>query len=119
MFHPAVPTRVGARVQNRPAVGAFPLVPAHAERKAGELLAGMVQHEGGRPKQSQGATVLDTLGINKSQSYRWQEEIAEAVGTTQQGVAKVLQRIPSFEFVVELGVHSEIGGVLGGGTVGF
>ncbi len=37
-----------------------------------------------------------------------QEETAQAVGMSHQGVSKVLQQIPSFEFVAELGDHAEI-----------
>ena len=45
-----------------------------AERKAGELLAEMVPHEGGRPKRSQDESVLGRLGLDRNQSSRWQEE---------------------------------------------
>jgi hypothetical protein len=59
------------------------------ERRGGELLEEQIPHEGGRPKQSHGATVsnpkLDDLGINKSQSSRWQraaaiDEAAKSLG---------------------------------------
>lgn len=51
-----------------------------AERKAGELLAGMEKPKGGRPtkNQSQAGTGLEDLGINKNQSSRWQEEATVA-----------------------------------------
>jgi hypothetical protein len=47
-----------------------------AERKAGELLAGMEKNQGGRPakNRSHDATSLEELGINKTQSSRWQKE---------------------------------------------
>jgi len=46
-----------------------------AERKAGELLAEMdLQGSNQHKRKSQDATSLDDLGINKSQSSRWQEE---------------------------------------------
>jgi ParB family chromosome partitioning protein len=49
-----------------------------AERKAGELLAGMEMQNGsrgaGKKVESQGATPLSDLGVNKSQSSRWQKE---------------------------------------------
>jgi hypothetical protein len=41
-------------------------------------------------------------------SCHTQEQIAEAVGITQQGVGKVLQQIPKLEFVVDLGDFSNI-----------
>lgn len=46
-----------------------------AERKAGELLANMEKHKGGRPSgnRSHNATGLSSLGINKTQSSRWQQ----------------------------------------------
>lgn len=46
-----------------------------AERKAGEMLAAMENHGGDRKSKSQPATLkLDDLGINKTQSSRWQQE---------------------------------------------
>jgi N6-adenosine-specific RNA methylase IME4 len=46
-----------------------------AERKAGELLAHTVKHEGGRPrKRSHDVRVLADLGISWMQSSRWQLE---------------------------------------------
>lgn len=36
------------------------------------------------------------------------EEIAEAVGMTPRGVGKILEQIPTFEFVLELGLHTDI-----------
>ena len=51
-----------------------------AERKAGDLLKGMAQRgereTGGKPKRSHDATVLVDLGLNKTQSSRWQRESA-------------------------------------------
>ena len=47
-----------------------------AERRLGEMLSQTVPHHGGRPKRSRDATVsrptLDSLGVTKSQSSRWQ-----------------------------------------------
>jgi len=40
--------------------------------KAGKLLVETVNHEGGRPKPLQGERVLKDMGINYSQSHRWQ-----------------------------------------------
>ncbi len=45
-----------------------------ARRKMGELLEKTVKHEGGRPKQSQDATVLSDLGLDKHESSRLQQE---------------------------------------------
>lgn len=44
-----------------------------AERKAGEMLADTVHHGGDRKSRSHDATLnLDAIGVNKTQSSRWQ-----------------------------------------------
>lgn len=50
-------------------------IKARAERRAGELLREMEKAKGGRPteNQSHDATSLSDIGINKSQSSRWQK----------------------------------------------
>lgn len=63
---------LGLDAQNRAAE-----IKLRAERKAGKLLAQLVFSRGGRPtgkNQPTKATSLRTLGINKSQSSRWQLE---------------------------------------------
>ena len=48
-----------------------------AERKAGEMLAAMEKNKGAAvPTRSHDATTLDDLGIDKTQSSRWQREAA-------------------------------------------
>jgi hypothetical protein len=52
-------------------------VKLECERRAGSLLSEMELSHGGRPSKnnrSQAATSLDDLGINKSQSSRWQDQ---------------------------------------------
>lgn len=45
-----------------------------AERRGGEMLVEIIPHEGGRPKQSHDASVsLESLGVLKDQSSRWQK----------------------------------------------
>jgi hypothetical protein len=52
-------------------------IKVRAERRAGEMLAEMPKHNSaaraGWKTQSQSATTLEDLGINKSQSSRWQK----------------------------------------------
>ncbi len=57
----------GLEVQNQAAE-----IKLRAERKAGELLAGMEKHNG--DPRLHDATRLEELGINKTQSSRWQRE---------------------------------------------
>jgi len=49
-----------------------------AERKAGEMLAGMVKHPGGRPSGNvcPKGTGLSEIGISRKQSSRWQKVAA-------------------------------------------
>jgi hypothetical protein len=52
-------------------------VKLECERRAGAIISEIDLSHGGRPsknKRSQAATSLDDLGINKSQSSRWQDE---------------------------------------------
>ena len=67
-------SKSGLKAQNAAAV-----VRAMAERRAGKLLAGMEKHNGargvGKKVESHGATpLLSDIGINKTQSARWQRE---------------------------------------------
>jgi hypothetical protein len=50
-------------------------IKVRAERKAGEMLAKMPKHNGGRPSQnrSNDTTSLKDIGITKDQSSRWQQ----------------------------------------------
>lgn len=61
----------GLEMQNQCAV-----IKLRAERRAGEMLAEMEKHQGGRPNQSHDVTssvaTLADLGIEKMQSHRWQ-----------------------------------------------
>jgi len=45
-----------------------------AERKAGELLAGMEKNKGGQGTGNTALPVLDDIGVSKMQSSRWQKE---------------------------------------------
>jgi len=69
------------------AAGAIKL---RAERKAGEMLAGMEKQKPGEYKRSQAATVspsLEDLGIKKDQSSRWQREAAVSEDTFEEYLA--------------------------------
>ena len=48
-------------------------IKVNAERKAGELLAGMEMHKGGHGTGNTGLPVLSNLGIKKHQSSKWQK----------------------------------------------
>lgn len=65
-------------------------VKLRAERKAGEMLAAMEKHKGGRPSET-GCVVqpvcLEDLGIEKTQSCRWQREAAVDDDTFEQYLA--------------------------------
>ena len=58
-------------------------IKVRAERRAGELLAAMEKHEGGRPTKTSdtqeqvSAPTLSQLGIDKKQSSRWQKLATE------------------------------------------
>lgn len=62
---------LGLQIQNHAAE-----LKLRAERRAGEILSQMELSHGGRPgkNRSQDATGLAELGVNKSQSSRWQRE---------------------------------------------
>jgi N6-adenosine-specific RNA methylase IME4 len=59
--------RVGAAL---PVINRACALKLEAERKAGEILAGMEMH--GRPKKGSNAQPLSDIGITKTQSSRWQ-----------------------------------------------
>lgn len=44
-----------------------------AERKAGEMLAAGIRHQGGRPTNADSVSALQGLGIEQHQSKRWQK----------------------------------------------
>ncbi|MCP4592831.1 MAG: hypothetical protein GY842_19015 [bacterium] len=62
-----------------------------AERRAGELLKAMEKHKGGRPSgnRSHDATGLGDLGLNKSQSSRWQATASVPHKVFEGHIAKV------------------------------
>ena len=61
-------------------------IKVRAERRAGQMLAEMPKHPAGRPSvnRSHDATdlppTLDDIGINKTQSSRWQKLAADQIG---------------------------------------
>jgi N6-adenosine-specific RNA methylase IME4 len=61
--------RVGAAL---PVINSATRLKLEAERKAGEILAGMEMHKGGQGTGSITRPVLSDMGITKTQSSRWQ-----------------------------------------------
>jgi phage N-6-adenine-methyltransferase len=71
---------IKAASQGFEAANAAAEIKLRAERKAGEMLAAMDKHKGGRPSETSNSVLpvsgesLDDLGIDKMQSSRWQKE---------------------------------------------
>lgn len=63
-----------------------------AERKAGEMLAEMELPDGRPPKNGDGVSPLESLGITKKQSSRWQKEAAVPEEEFTAFVAEVNQK---------------------------
>lgn len=107
-----------ARVYAKRAGAALPVInrataiKLHAERKAGEILAGMELKPG--PK-SNGSSVLPSMGITKTQSSRWQRiaKVPEPVFQEYIQTADILDRELSTGAVLKLAnVHAPKNGAV-------